>query len=492
MSKRWLSTLLAVVLLAALVPQAFAEDYDARLEQCEENPAGHNFLPRTQQGAGDFQASPWISAGDEGHYYRIYHREESECEYCGVQIITGSNYRISDRESHIFVGEIGSRRCLICDHPDPTVYQIAASTEDGGTERLPVVYRDNGDGTHTSITYTYQRTRYLDETGMELYTLNTYVDSYITRNTSPHQFSGTNPTDPCIRCGVAHNASGCTHPDFITIPISDHLSCWDEIPGDDVNHYTYGNLTTVELCKTCGNVTQRTTDATSRQLFKERHVFRSEGGLCVFCNYNPNSITVTDCVLSVDEDPDEHDITPEMEAKGIDSVEALETALVTAAELTPAEGGDQITANYVLREVTVLVEDMGEHRLAEPEDFQNGGLIVKIPYPQELLDSGLDPMTLDFTIVHMYKDGTIDKPEVVARKEDGLLIRLHGASPVLVAWEEGTGNNVPPTIPTAPGGDSSTPPSTGDSTPLDVLTVLLCASLLGGGMLLGGRRKQQF
>ncbi len=151
-------------------------------------------------------------------------------------------------------------------------------------------------------------------------------------------------------------------------------------------------------------------------------------------------------------------------------------------EMEGATGQPVIQGNSTLIDVQVSVIEGGVKREASDEDFGWNGIDVLIPYAQAGIPA--DYLNYDYTVTHMFeKDGqngaagAIDHPKVIRKDRDGLVVRMMGASPVLIAWTP-----LPVSVSVAP------PPQTGDDMPIALLCMALALSL--AGMALAGKSRK--
>lgn len=143
---------------------------------------------------------------------------------------------------------------------------------------------------------------------------------------------------------------------------------------------------------------------------------------------------------------------------------------------------------------------------ATPDNFPANGLTVKFDYPE-----GTDS-TYDFVIVHMFGESmnghTAGQTETfsgyqINKKADGIYITVTGLSPFLISWKEGTKEtdttttettatttetttttttSTPATVTakdTTPAKQSAKSPTTGDSSPIVPMLLLLLGSVMG-------------
>lgn len=111
-----------------------------------------------------------------------------------------------------------------------------------------------------------------------------------------------------------------------------------------------------------------------------------------------------------------------------DSVEDVETELLRVLN-TRLDGATE--ENTLMQDITLYVStnDGKTWTEATEDNFPQGGITVKMPYPKELED----PETYTFTVVHMCHDGSTEQP-AVDKLTDGIRFTLTSLSPVAVSW----------------------------------------------------------
>ena len=140
------------------------------------------------------------------------------------------------------------------------------------------------------------------------------------------------------------------------------------------------------------------------------------------------------------------------------TVAAIEDALLQRLNV------DRTTANgrWVSYDVKLQISNDGGKTWidATPANFPSGGLTVTLPYP-----SGTGRNTHTFKVAHMFTvamnghaPGEVETPPVT-NGPNGIQVTLHGLSPVVITWEEKTGDN-----PSNPGGGGSSGGSSGSGT----------------------------
>ncbi len=108
--------------------------------------------------------------------------------------------------------------------------------------------------------------------------------------------------------------------------------------------------------------------------------------------------------------------------------EAVETELLRVLN-TRLDGATE--ENTLMQDITLYVsaDDGATWTEATGENFPQGGITVKVPYP-----AGLEnPETYTFTVVHMCHDGSTELP-AVTKLADGIQSTLTSFSPVAVSW----------------------------------------------------------
>lgn len=111
-----------------------------------------------------------------------------------------------------------------------------------------------------------------------------------------------------------------------------------------------------------------------------------------------------------------------------DSEEEVKTELLRVLN-TRLDGATE--ENTLMQDITLYVstDNGATWTEATGENFPQGGITVKVPYP-----AGLEnPETYTFTVVHMCHDGSTEQP-AVTKLADGIQFTLTSFSPVAVSW----------------------------------------------------------
>ncbi len=133
-------------------------------------------------------------------------------------------------------------------------------------------------------------------------------------------------------------------------------------------------------------------------------------------------------------------VSDDLTAAGYDTGAEIEDALIVAAARAFGVTQGEIVGNYVSCDLTMQVSWDGGATYNDAEEagyFDDGPQTVYLPYPD-----GVDPMTHDFFIIHMFDETTADHEagdtEVVEAAEtaSGLGMELSSLSPFLVFWQE--------------------------------------------------------
>lgn len=137
------------------------------------------------------------------------------------------------------------------------------------------------------------------------------------------------------------------------------------------------------------------------------------------------------------EDFGAEDISDDLKNVGYDTVEKIETQLLT--KVTTLNSGI-VKDNTVMYDVVLMYSTDGGNswQVADEEHFPDDGkLLVSLPIPE-----GTDPAKHDYYVVHMFskdafgkKAGDVEYPAVTER-EDYIEFYVTGLSPILVGWVE--------------------------------------------------------
>ncbi len=197
------------------------------------------------------------------------------------------------------------------------------------------------------------------------------------------------------------------------------------------------------------------------------------------------------------------DISDGIKAAGYTTVDAVEKQLRLVASDKGFDSKNSATYEVKLQ----ISTDNGATWIdATPDNFPANGLTVKFDYPE-----GTDS-TYDFVIVHMFGESmnghTAGQTETfsgyqINKKADGIYITVTGLSPFLISWKEGTKEtdttttettatttetttttttSTPATVTakdTTPAKQSAKSPTTGDSSPIVPMLLLLLGSVMG-------------
>lgn len=214
-----------------------------------------------------------------------------------------------------------------------------------------------------------------------------------------------------------------------SMPLLDSLTITGLVSGDSLAPDTAAVQGLPENTDTAGRWDIRLDEATQNKIL----------ALDVAQNYEITFHTLSFQVLEKDSVLEETDIAGtdyrvvQDEVRGVpgtqfESVEDVETELLRVLN-TRLDGATK--ENTLMQDITLYVStDEGKTWTeATGENFPQGGITVKVPYP-----AGLEnPETYTFTVVHMRHDGSTEQPAVI-KLADGIQFTLTSFSPVAVSW----------------------------------------------------------
>lgn len=214
-----------------------------------------------------------------------------------------------------------------------------------------------------------------------------------------------------------------------SMPLLDSLTITGLVSGDSLAPDTAAVQGLPENTDTAGRWDIRLDEATQNKIL----------ALDVAQNYEITFHTLSFQVLEKDSVLEETDIAGtdyrvvQDEVRGVpdtsfDSEEEVKTELLRVLN-TRLDGATE--ENTLMQDITLYVSaDNGTTWTeATGENFPQGGITVKVPYP-----AGLEnPETYTFTVVHMCHDGSTEQPAVTMQAA-GIQFTLTSFSPVAVSW----------------------------------------------------------
>lgn len=165
-----------------------------------------------------------------------------------------------------------------------------------------------------------------------------------------------------------------------------------------------------------------------------------------------------------------------------DSEEKIETAMGQAIQTKAGYGGQK--ASHKLYDVELMIFKENGWKVANENDFPDGGVKVYLEYPEGTTKDGYE-----FTVAHMfthtmngkYSVGQIEIPKVT-KTDYGIEFTVNGLSPIMVAWTQAQG---------AAGTNAkgiSGVPQTGDAANVGVLLLCMVVSVaVGAGVVIRKR-----